>query len=134
MPALGLTLDEVTIVAANADVRRIQVGEAVEQGRPGRISSKKYYLCNSGTAVEAAASCLFLLPQDTDGYTYALFKGTYIVGATITLTTPYVVGPSDGDIIDYAGLASGQYVTYLGFAISTTTMYFRPYATGAAKP
>ena len=135
MAALSITAANVGVADAAADVRIVQVGEAVTQGDPLRVSSNKYYQCNNSAAADANVSAVALTPGAGDeDYVVALFSGTYIVGATVTVGETYVIGDADGEINPIGDLGSGDYVSILGVADTTTTLVFSPKASGTVKP
>ena len=123
MAALTITAGDVGVVDDTAATRVVQVGEAVTQGEPLRVdtSDNKYYLCNNGTNAESAATAIALTAADADGYVLVAFTSSKIdIGATVAIGTTYVVGPTDGDINPQSDLGTGDWVTVIGHAISTT--------------
>lgn len=135
MAALSITVGNVGIGTDSVDVRAVQVGEAVTQGAPGRISANKYYLCNNSTTTDAAATCIFMGPASADGdYVLALFSGRWKVGATVTVGQTYVVGNNDGELAPISDLTTGDYVTILGIADTSSTIVLDINASGVVKP
>lgn len=135
MANLTITAANVGVVNDSIDVRAVQVGESVTHGMPLYFSSNKYYKCDATTATKANCSVISLGAASTDGYVLALFTGgDYVVGATLTLGTTYVVSATSGLIAPIADLTTGNYPTILGTAKTTTTLRFIPTPSGVAKP
>lgn len=121
MAALTITAADVGYVSGPTKV--VQVGEAVAQGEPLRelTSDGKYYLCNHTTTTDGGASLVALTPASSDGYVVAAAATAVIdIGATVAIGTCYVVGPTDGDINPLGDLATGDFVTVIGHAVSTS--------------
>ena len=134
MAALSITAANVALVSGG--VRTVTYGETVTQGQPLRKLStdNKFYLCNQDDATQAAASVIALTPGgDGDLGVVAGAGATINIGATVAIGTVYCVGASDGEIDPTADLASGDFVTIIGHAVSTSNMLLTFNALGVAK-
>lgn len=123
MAALTITAANVGIVAGTPQT--ITYGETVAQGEPLRRNSSdgEYYLCNHTTLADCAAEAIALTPGGDGELGVVLRAGATIdIGATVTAGTAYYIGPTDGDINPFADLGSGDYVTIVGHAISTSNI------------
>ena len=60
-------------------------------------------------------------------------SGKINVGATLTVGETYVLGDTAGAIYPIGDLGSGDYVTYLGYATTTSLLQLMITATGVAK-
>lgn len=131
---------DLSITAANvginneATVRAVQVGEAVTQGQLGykNTSDGKYYKTDANdTEAKAEAAVVFLTPAAINGWSVAAFPGSeIIIGATVVKNTPYAVSVTAGSVCLQSDLVSGNYITPIGTATSTTVIPFKPNATG----
>jgi hypothetical protein len=126
MPALSPTPENVGINSASADVLIVQAGEAITQGQPVYQSSvdEKYYRCDSN-ASEEAAQCVGIAtsPAAADGdYVTICRSGIINLGATLTQAEAYAVGATAGSVVPTSDLTTGDYITLLGVAISTSEL------------
>jgi hypothetical protein len=115
----------------------VHVGEAVAQGQPGyskAADAGKYWRADADTAIEAAASGVFLTAAASGGYAMFAPPGCIIdLGATLTVGQVYYVSPNVGAICLYTDLASGDFVTIVGVASAVDTIELIMKSTGVAK-
>lgn len=122
-------------VGSTAEIRRVQVGEAVTQGQPVYQSGSKFYQCDANDGVaKSIATGIVLTPAATDGYAVIVTAGLVNLGATLSRGTPYYVSATKGAICLHSDLIAGDYVTYLGTAETTALLDFRPDATQITRP
>lgn len=120
-----ITVVPVNVKVAGSIVSLVQVGEAVVQGMVGYLNATtgKYMLTQSdGTAAQAQAKGFFVTPAATDGEAVISIGGTIDLGATLVLGETYVVSQTLGGIAPIADIATGDFVTHLGVAISTSLL------------
>lgn len=85
------------------------------------------------SAATAAAVGITVSPGVNDGYGWVVSKGSVIlVGTTMAVGTTYYVGPTAGEIIPAGDLGTGDNVTRLGTAATTTQLDLDIKATGIA--
>jgi len=123
-------------IGSDTEFIRVQVGEAVTQGQPGyRGASNKWFQTDANlSAAAAAAEGIFMTPAATDGYAIVAVGGDVNVGATLAVGETYVVSRTKGKICPVGDLTTGDYVTHLGVAKSTSLMPLNPQASGVPKP
>lgn len=137
MAAITVTAGSVAILSGNAE--RVTYGEAITQGQPVREVSGKYYMCNHTTSTDAAAAGIALTPGATDAYGYIVRhdEAQMLIPASagaMTVGNVYCVGATDGAIVPFADLATGDYLTILGTCIAADTLRLGVVATGVALP
>lgn len=123
-------------IGSDTEVIRVQVGEAVAQGQPGyRGASNKWYQTDADlSAAAAAAEGVFITPAATDGHSLLAVSGDVNLGATLTVGETYVVSVTKGKICPIGDLNTGDYVTHLGVAKSTSLISLNPQISGVPKP
>lgn len=137
MADLSITAASVGIAALGTQYTTVQVGEAVTQGQPGYPSTADnlYYQTDANlSAAAAAATGVFLTAAATSGYAIFAQRGSYIPGATLTVGQTYCVSRTKGGICPIADLTTGDYVTILGVATTTTALTLAINASGTPKP
>jgi hypothetical protein len=88
---------------------------------------------NASTATAAAVGIAITPGVDT-GYGYVATGGSIVlVGTTMVVGQQYFVGPTAGEIIESSELATGERVTLLGVAASTTQLDLTIKATGITR-
>jgi hypothetical protein len=117
-------------------VRIVQYGGTVSVGQPVVKSSSKYVAADANaSAALAAAEGIAITPGVTDGYGVVAFSGSLIlVGATMTVGETYLVSDTAGGIMPNADRSTGDYVTRLGTASTTTQLDLSIQSTGIAVP
>lgn len=141
MPAVSFVAADIGVdsaVAATSVVSVVQVGEAVTQGQVGYQdgTNKKYYKAdsNGAAATNAAATVVFITAASTDGFALVLKAGGKLkANAVFTKGQVYCVGSTAGAIVPISDLTTGDYVTIVGVADSTTTIPLMMVATGIQK-
>lgn len=134
MAAISITAANVGLISGST--KTVTYGETITQGQPLRKLSadNEYYLCNQDTAVDADASAIALTPGGDGELGVVLTAGAVIdIAATIAIGTVYCVGAVDGAIAPTADLGSGDFVTIVGHAISTSNMLLTFNVLGVAK-
>ena len=138
MADLTVTVASVAVTSSTAGVEVVQVGEAVTQGEPvyKKASDNKYWLADADASEEAAgASRLVLTPASTDGYAIVARPGASVnVGATLTVGERYYASDTPGGIKPSADLTTGDYVTLVGVAETTSSLKLYFSATGVQVP
>lgn len=117
-------------------IRIVQYGATISAGQPVVLSSSKYVLAdaNASSALAAAAG-IAITPGVTDGYGIIAIGGPIIlVGTTMVVGETYLTSRTAGSIMPNADKATGDYVTRLGTAATTTQMNLSIQATGIAVP
>lgn len=131
-------LSSITAVrpTANTQARVIQYGGTVSVGQPVVKSAGKYVAADANaSAALAAAEGVAMTPGVSDGYGVVAFSGSIIlVGTTMTVGETYLVSDTAGGIMPNADRSTGDYVTILGTASSTTQLDLAIKATGIAVP
>ena len=131
-------LSSITAVrpTATTQLRIVQYGGTVSAGQPVAESSSKYVAADADASVTlAAAQGIAVTPGVTDGYGVVAFSGPIIlVGTTMVVGETYLVSPTAGGIMPNADRATGDYVTRLGAASTTTQLDLSIKATGIQVP
>lgn len=135
MADLTVTAANVAMGGADARVRPVQVGEAVSQGEPVYfdVSTDKWYLAEAGGVVaKSVARGIVLTPAAADGQSVIVTEGLVNIGATLSVGEVYVVSATAGGIAPIGDLTTGDFVTVLGVATSTSLIDLRISASQAA--
>lgn len=131
-------LSSITAVrpTANTQTRVVQYGGTVSVGHPVVKTSGKYVSADANaSAAAAAAEGVAITPGVADGYGVVAFSGSIIlVGTTMTVGETYLVSRTAGGIMPNADRTTGDYVTRLGTAASTTQLDLAIAATGIQVP
>lgn len=98
-----------------------------------KTSDSKYYKTDADTLATAAAAGIALTPASTDGYLVIATSGGVNLGATLTVGLEYYCSTNFGGICAIGDLASGDYPTRLGFAISASVLQLSIVASSVAK-
>lgn len=130
MADLIITATDVEVENNNAGVF-VRFGVAVTQGQVVYRSTadNKHYLADCDASATARASGIVISNADADNYGYIL-TGTNAkinLGATLSKGEVYVVSDTAGNIMPITDLTTGQYITILGIAESTSILRMRPY-------
>jgi|688.fasta_scaffold05336_14 hypothetical protein len=141
MPAVSFVAADVGVdsqVASATYISVVQVGEAVSHGQVGYQdgTNKKYYKAdsNGAAATNAAASVFFLSAASADGYALVAKTGAKVkAGVVFTKGQLYCVGSTAGAVVPFSDLTTGDYVTIVGVADSTSTIPLNFLATGVQK-
>lgn len=123
-------------VASVGSLQVVQVGEAVLQGQPGYIDSAGAWRVASRTSQALAkASCIFITPAGSGGFSAILQGDGRLVnlGATLVVGKTYCVSTA-GAIVESSELVSGNWITQLGQAVSTSLLRTKFNATDIQVP
>jgi hypothetical protein len=119
-------------------LRVVFYGATISAGQSLYLDSatNKYKLADSNaSATTAAAKAIAMTPGVDGGYgVIAESGGIILVGTTMAVGETYYVGATAGTIIPDADLTTGDYVTRLGTASSTTQLELSIQATGVLHP
>jgi hypothetical protein len=133
---------DLTITAANVGrggatteiQQNCQFGEAMTQGQSTYLSTdNKWYKADADTSSASMAKGVVMTPASTNGYGDIALSGPIAIGATVAVGQVYVVSTTAGGIAPYADLGTGDFVTILGVADTTSTINLSINATGIAK-
>lgn len=121
---------------SSTQTKIVQYGGTVSVGQPVSLSSTKYVASDANaSATLAAATGIAITPGVTDGYGIVAVGGSVIlVGTTMTVGETYLVSRTAGGIMPNADKATGDYVTRLGTAATTTQLNLSIQATGIQVP
>lgn len=135
---------DVTITAANvaapANTRKRQVtaGATVTAGQPIYQDANDNFRAKPAIATSAATArdALIALHGAAAGQPLTVLEwGRYTAGGTLVVGTVYAVSAAAaGGIAPIADLATGNFVTVLGVAVSAADLMFDPIVSGVAKP
>jgi hypothetical protein len=140
MAALSQTPANVGI-QGSGKTQLVQYGEAVTQGQPVyRSSTDNRFYKSDANLVTGGANGIALTPGTTGDYGVIALPGAspgqclVNVGATLAVGMVYCVGATAGQIVPYADLTTGDYVTILGVAKTTALLDFMLIVSGTQKP
>lgn len=128
-----------TITAANigvgssAEIRPVTVGQSTAHGIPlyQDTSDGLWKPADADAEATAKAACISVTSATASGEdVIAIFTGDLRMGAILTKGTEYYVNTTAGLIGEKSDLGSGDYVTRLGIAKSTSVLDVRPLASG----
>jgi len=134
---------EITPVAANVKLKDkggavtlVQYGETVTQGQiVYRKDDGKYWLAVNTDATKSEASKIVLTPGAAGDWGMVAGNGVQIdFGATLTKSEVYVLSSTNGNMELVSDLASGEYLTQIGYASATDTLVLNFNATGVTHP
>ena len=134
----GITAVRPTSTTTIASRAPVVYGATASAGQAAYLDAadSKYKLADSNvSAALAAAVGIFVTPGIDTGYGYVATGGAIIlVGTTLVVGTTYCVGSTAGSIVPISDLTTGDYVTILGTASSTTQLDLAIKASGIVKP
>lgn len=112
----------------------VAYGATISAGQPVYLDTtdNEYKLAdNNASVITQAAKGIAMTPGVDGGYGYVATDGSIIlVGTTMSVGETYFVGATAGEIVPDADLATGNYVSRLGTAASTTQLDLSIKATG----
>lgn len=116
--------------------RNVQYGGTVSVGQPVAVSSGKYVAADANaSSALAAASGIAMTPGVANGYGIIAVSGSIIlVGTTMTVGESYIVSRNAGGICPNGDKTTGDYITKLGTAATTTQLDLSILATGIQVP
>lgn len=134
MPLAGITAVRPT---SNTDVINRVYGATVSPGQPLYQDSAddEFKLADANaSSATANAKGIAITPGVDTGYGLIAKGGSIIlVGTTMVVGEQYYVGPTAGSIIASSELTTGDYVTLLGVAATTTQLNLTIKATGIQR-
>lgn len=140
MADITVTAANVAMGASTLRTRVVQVGEAVTQGQPGYLhTDSKYYQTDADVAASSVAAGVFLTAATTNGYALLALpdsepgRALVNLGATLAVGTVYAVSATKGGIAPIADLASGDYITVLGVAVTAALLDLQIVVSNVAK-
>ena len=134
MAAISFTAANVAITSTSTyNVR--QMGASTTQGQAAYLDAtdNKWKLADSNVSAITAGSNgvgVFATPGASDGFGLLVTGGQLIFGGGLTKGTVYCVGATPGTIVPVSDLTTGDFVTILGVASSTSVLDVAPRATG----
>lgn len=127
------------LAAAGASIERGVAGEAVTAGKVVYLDAAatgKWLLADADAASAAArgqGKIGVALNGASNGQPLAVATdGDITIGATLTAGLDYYLSDDPGGVCPQADLASGDYVTLIGVAVSTTVLRLRFTYTGVS--
>lgn len=125
---------DIEVKSLASRVRVVQFGEAGTQGKTvyQRATDQKYYLADANDTVEKAQVKGVLLTKVSaaDGYGVILESGEIDLGGTAAVGETYYQSDTAGAISPDADLASGEYVTRVGYGKAADNIVLDIHATG----
>lgn len=116
----------------------VTYGATIAVGDPLYLDAadSKYKLADSNnTSAIATVRGIALTPGVDAGYGYLMRTGSVIcVGSTLVVGTTYVVGSTAGTIVPITDLTTGDYVSIVGTASTSTQLDLDINATNIVKP
>lgn len=134
MAALTITAANVGLsTESGASTSAVQFGEAITQGQAvyQNTSDNKYYKTDADdTVAKSLCAGIALTKGDADDYGVICTDGDMDLGATLTIGETYALdgGGTTGAIAPVADLATGDWVTILGVAITASRIHLDIYA------
>lgn len=124
MADLSITAANVRLATALAQVVVLRVSEIVDAGEVVYKNGDKYSLADASAQATAAASYVALTNGVADGFIVAVKTGLVYVGTSaLTKGVQYVVSATAGKIAPIGDLSTGDYITHVGVAATTDTLY-----------
>lgn len=115
-------------------------GETVTAGMPVylKVADAKWYKIDNNvdaatSGVGATATGIALNGGAVDQPAVVLTSGDVDIGATVVVGEVYVASQTAGGIAPHGDLASGNFVTYIGYAITTGRLRLMNVATNTTK-
>ena len=136
MANLTITAANVGISGSDTRIKSVIVSEAVTQGQGVYYdtATNKYTRATAGDVVaKADARGIVLTPAGADGQCVIATGGLVIAGATLAVGTVYVVSATVGLIAPIADMTTGDFVTILGVAKTTSVLELAINASGTAS-
>lgn len=97
-----------------------QAGEAITQGQSLFMRSGKAYLADASVSTENVVAGVAMSAASTDGYFIMATEGLVNLGATLVVGTIYVLSDTPGGIGPIADAGSGDYISIIGVATTTS--------------
>lgn len=121
---------------SNTTFTRVQYGATISAGQPIVKSGTTYVLADANaSSTLAAAEGIAITPGVSGGYGLMATGGSIIlVGTTMVVGTTYLASRTAGGIMPASDRTTGDYVTSLGTASTSTQLDMSIVATGVAVP
>jgi hypothetical protein len=121
---------------ASTKTKLVVYGATIGVGQAVVKSAGKYVLADANASSALAASeGIAMTPGVTDGYGIIAMSGSVIlVGTTMTVGETYLVSRTAGGIMPNADKATGDYITRLGVAATSTQLNLSVSSTGIQVP
>ncbi len=135
MADLSITTGNLQIASSRSRPQTVQAGSSIAIGKLVYLDSTsgKYELANADAAATATVAGIAVTGASADGYFSMLQTTSLVLGATIVAGTPYYLSSANaGGIAPFADLGSGDTVTLLGFASTTSVLDLNIQSTGIA--
>ncbi len=125
---------DVKISGSNVRATTVVAGEAISEGQLVYLDtvSGKYKLALATAEASANVVGVSVTSAATDGYFLMQSSRNYFAGTTLVAGDPIYLSATAGAICPHADLASTNYVTLLGHAISTSEIEISIDVTGIA--
>lgn len=136
MAAITITAASVGI-GSGARIEVVEVGEAIAHGDVIYYDTTNLDNRKADADIEATAKAVGIAVTSATGdgaFVAVVRSGSIVLGSVLTQGTEYYLGTTAGTIVPKSDLASGDYVTRLGIAISATTLQVDIRATGVTIP
>jgi len=133
MATLSITEANVNLATdVNVSVDIVQLGETITRGQVLYVdANNKYWRADATSIPNAVVAGIALTGGVADDYIVLVVAGEYKVGATVAVGTAYVLSGAAGSIELESDLTdAAEYVTWLGYAVTTTSIFVGINATG----
>ena len=129
-----ITSADVKISGSNVRATTVVAGEAISEGQLVYLDtvSGKYKLALATAEASANVVGVAVTSAALDGYFLMQSSRNYFAGTTLVAGDPIYLSATAGAICPHADLASTNYVTLLGHAISTSEIEINIDVTGIA--
>ena len=136
MAAVVITGNDVRLVGGGILARTNRTyGEAVTPVMPVYQLTGQYFKADCTTGSKAEVRGITLINGDLNGPSILVPNGSKLnLGAVLTQGLPYYVGATAGTLVPYTDLVSGNYVTRVGFAESSSVLRVDIDITGITVP
>lgn len=131
---------DVTITAANvaigagAQTTTYQAGAAINAGQLVYFDSTTGTVKLADADVLASAAVIGMAVSEAAGaagqFVTVVTKGYVTMNAGLSKGVTYYASTTAGGVAPFADLGAGDYITVIGTAESTTSLYINPFATG----
>jgi hypothetical protein len=122
-------------ITSTSLVTIVNAGETVTPGMPGYklAADSEYYKASSSTSITAAADGIFIGDADDGDRVSFCTKGDMDIGATLVIGESYFVSNTTGKIMPSGDVSTGEFVTYLGTADTTSNINIVINQSGVAR-
>lgn len=125
MADLTITAANIALGGVGVQTTEATASEAITQGQVviQDATTRKWSKAINTSAANAAAGGIALTKAGADGDTFLVATvGPLIIGATLAVGQTYYLSDTAGGIMPAADLATGDWVTRLGVAMSATLL------------